>query len=101
MNPQRSKPQVFGHANAPKYILAISVIVFVFYLIGFVLLKDVYKYAFVGALFELLSIPMLLLLAAIPVVNIIHLVKYHDLSPWHSVLSLLLVIASIIILANA
>lgn len=54
-------------------VFALSILVFLFWFIGTNF--NVYSNAFVGGLFELLSIPMLILLFAIPVISIANIIK--------------------------
>lgn len=89
---------LLAHKNAPKIIFVLSVLLFLFYLLTVVLLKDVYAYSFVGALFEILSIPMFVILVAIPVLSIIQLIKYRKISVWYIAGSLLLATVTIIVL---
>jgi hypothetical protein len=86
------------HKNAPKAVFLVSTLVFFFYLLTVVVLKDVYANSFAGALFEMLSIPMLLLLIAMPVLSIIQLIRYRKIAVWYTVGTLLLTTVTVIIL---
>ncbi|ANH83457.1 hypothetical protein A8C56_22965 [Niabella ginsenosidivorans] len=55
-----------------------SLITFVFYFSTQVIMADVYHYVVIGALFELLSIPMLFALFVLPVISIFILFKNHN-----------------------
>jgi len=55
-------------------ILILSSLVFLFYFATVGLQVDVYKYAFVGAIFELFSLPMLGLLIILPILCLIKLI---------------------------
>lgn len=98
MNNRRTNKKGLSHPHAPKIILLLSALVFIFYFVGFVLLSNVYTYAAVGAAFELLSLPMLLLLASLPVLNLIILFKKRGVAGWYAVASLVLLAAAVIIL---
>ena len=84
--------------NPSKVMLLLSALVFIFYLCTHLLTPNVYKYAFVGALFELLSIPMLLLLVTIPIVCIVQLIKLKGTARWYAAASLFLIATTIYIL---
>lgn len=73
---------------------------FLFYLLGQVLISNVYKYAIVGALFELLSIPMLLLLVALPILGIGQLINSKGNARGYAIASLALIAMTIFILAQ-
>jgi len=59
--------------NTGKLFFLLSIALFLFWLSGRVI--DIYHFAFVGAIFELLWLPMLSLLVALPVVSTIFWVK--------------------------
>ncbi len=82
----------------PSLTILLSILVFLFYFSAQVLISDVYKYAVVGAVFEILSIPMLALLVILPVVTIVQLVKQKQAPKLSSIGSLLLITASILLL---
>lgn len=86
------------HRKASKVILVLSVLVFLFYLSAQVLISDVYQYAFVGAVFEFLSIPMLLLLVVIPILCIVQLIKQKRAARGYVIASFVLIAATILIL---
>ena len=81
-----------------KIILVLSVLVFLFYLSSRILISNVYDYAFVGAVFELLSIPMLGLLVALPILCVIQLIKFKGPVNIYAIVSILLIAAAIWIL---
>lgn len=70
------------------WLMSLSIGVFLFYFIGNILLTNVYKFAVVGAVFELLWLPALLLLLIIPIASIIFLLKGYG-KIWQLVLSLI------------
>lgn len=98
MNTRRTGKRGLSHRRAPAIILLLSVLVFLFYFIGFVWLSNVYTYPAVGAVYELLSLPMLLLLAGLPILNIILLFKKKGVAGWQAYASLIFLAAAIIIL---
>ncbi len=59
-----------------KIILIASIVVFLFYFITLYVVEDVYTYALTGAIFEVLALPILSMLVALPFVNIYMLIKY-------------------------
>ena len=83
-----------------KIILVLSVLVFLFYLSSRILISNVYDYAFVGAVFELLFIPMLGLLVAIPILCIIQLIKFKGPVNIYAIASILLLATAIWILVK-
>ena len=91
-------PDLLVNKNVIKEVFVLSVFAFLFYLFTVVVAFDVYKYDFVGALFELLSVPMLLSLVAVPVLSIFQLIKYKKVLVWYTTGSLLFSAASIIII---
>jgi len=91
---------IFTNRSASKVILILSGLVFLFYLSIQVLISNVYRYAFVGALFELLSIPMLLLLVALPIFCILQLIKSRGISRGYAVVSLVLIVITFILLVQ-
>jgi hypothetical protein len=87
-----------GNSVVSKVLLITSALVFLFYLTAYELLSNVYQYAFVGALFEFLSIPMLLLLIVVPVLCIVQLIIFKGRKKWHALASLMLIAIAIYIL---
>jgi membrane-bound acyltransferase YfiQ involved in biofilm formation len=75
MSTSKEVTKLLKNRNASKVMLMLSALAFLFYLSVQVLISNVYKYAVVGALFELLSMPMLLLLVVIPILSIVQLIK--------------------------
>jgi len=63
----------FHNSINNKRVFVISFFVALFWIIGHT--ADVYRYAFIGAIYELLSIPMLALIIFLPVISIILFVK--------------------------
>jgi hypothetical protein len=70
----------------------------VFYLFSQVIIQDVYKYAVIGALFELLALPMVLLLGIIPIVCIVQLVKFKGGTKRNTIFSLVVIGATVLLL---
>ena len=98
---RNKRTTILALQNASKATFIASVFVFIFYFTGFVLLSNVYEYAFVGALFEMLSIPMLLLLVTIPVFCLVQILKSKGTARLYAVASLLLIVMAILILVKA
>ena len=96
-----NQSKILVHKNAPKIVLALSILIFTFYLTGLVLLTDIYQYAVVGMLYELLSIPMLFLLVIVPVLGFIQLTRYKNEGTWYAVASLILIAATIVLLVKS
>ncbi|SDN08288.1 hypothetical protein SAMN05421813_13911 [Daejeonella rubra] len=63
----------FQNSVNNKRVLVISIFVALYWIIGNTV--DVYYYAFTGAVFELLWLPMLALIVFLPVISIVLLVK--------------------------
>lgn len=87
--------------DASKLVLALNILVFLFYLSALVLFRDVYQFALVGALFEMSSIPMLLLLGGIPLYCIVQLIQSKGNIKRHVLASALLITATIVILVKS
>jgi hypothetical protein len=84
-----------------RIILLLSILAFVYYLFAFVIVKDVYRYAFVGAVYELLWLPMLIMMAVIPVLSLIMLARNRDIHWLYPVVSLLLIVAAVLLMLTA
>jgi len=63
----------FKNSTLSKILFILSIIVFMFWLLGQVI--DVYRFALVGAIFELLWLLMLLMLFVLPIISLIFLIK--------------------------
>ena len=98
MSTTSESTNILKSKNASKLMLLLSALVFIFYLSVQLLISNIYKYAFVGALFELLSIPMLLLLVTIPIVCIVQLIKLKGTARWYAIASLFFIATTIYIL---
>lgn len=83
-----------------KIVLVVSIIVFTFYLVGYTLLADVYRYPIVGTIYELLWLPMLASLLVIPIISVLVFIRNNDKSRIYTVLSVLFIITSIIIMVS-
>ncbi len=81
-------------------IFFISIIVFTFYLFGYIVIGNVYRFSVVGAIYELLWFPMLASLLLVPLISVIVLVKNKGKGKVYAALSVILIISSIIILAT-
>jgi hypothetical protein len=84
--------------NISKLIWVLSIFVFLYYLSSRILIADVYKYAWVSTIVELLSIPMLGLLVSIPIISLLQLIKPKGMERGYVIGSLILIGASIAIL---
>jgi len=56
-----------------RIVLLLSLIVFTFWYIGNSI--DIYQFALVGAIFELLWLPMLALIFVLPIISVYYLIK--------------------------
>jgi len=92
---------IIRYRNISKVILILSALVFLFYLSVLVLIGNVYRYAVVGAIFELLSAPMLLLLVILPIACLVQLFSSKANAKWYAVASLVFVAAAILLLIQA
>jgi len=63
----------FQNSVNNKRVFVVSIIVSLFWLIGNT--ADVYHYTFIGAIYELLSLPMLALIIFLPVISIVFFIK--------------------------
>lgn len=85
-----------------KVIFFVSLFAFVFYLIIYFIVSDVYKYPIVGGFYELLALPMLTCLLLIPIVSVLIVIKNKGNARIYAILSIILTACSIltIVLAN-
>jgi cytochrome bd-type quinol oxidase subunit 2 len=83
--------------STARILLLVSVFIYLFYAATAVI-NDVYEYKLVGALFELLWLPTLLLLIIVPVLCIIHLVNRKSGGKRYSLFSLLLITLAFVFL---
>jgi hypothetical protein len=81
-------------------VFIVSLVVFAFYFTVYTQVIDVYKYAVVGAIYELLWLPMLLSLVLVPLVSAIVFVKQEGKARIYSILAILFIIGSIVIMTN-
>jgi hypothetical protein len=100
MSIKNTTTYTLAHPHASKLIFAVSIFVFMFYLLALVVLTNVYQYAVVGALCELLFLPMLALLIAIPVLSIVQLIKYRKSAKAYPFLSLAFIAISLFIISQ-
>lgn len=70
------------------WLLPLSIADCLFFFTGNVLIKDVYKNAIIGAVFEFLWLPAVILLFAVPVICVVLLIKGNT-PLWPIVVSLL------------
>ena len=93
-------PSFLKKSKASLVLFICSIVVFLYYANMNYGIIDVYKYAVIGAVDELLWLPMLLFLVAIPVLSILMLIKKSE-NKWMSVASLLIVAITIVMLFTA
>jgi hypothetical protein len=94
-----SRSSFLSRPKTSRLILLLSIAVFLYYSLSKFIFTDVYKFAFVGAVYELLWLPMLLLLVAVPVGSILILVNKHS-KKRPALVSILLIGAAISMLAR-
>lgn len=63
----------FKNSKTGKIVFLLSIVVAGYWWLGQVI--NVYRYAFVGALFEILWLPVLLMLVVLPIISVIMLIK--------------------------
>lgn len=83
-----------------KLLFGVSLFVIAFYWVGYVVLSDVYQYVLVGAIYEILWLPMLLCLVVIPIFSILVFIKNKGNHRYYASLAILLILGSFIILTN-
>ncbi|HVG42321.1 MAG TPA: hypothetical protein VM888_11980 [Chitinophagaceae bacterium] len=98
MNARNDTIKILKNRKHSIIILILSAFVFLFYFSLQAIISNVYKYAFVGALFELLSIPMLVLLVTLPILCVSHIIKGKEYVSWYTAVSLVLITATIFII---
>jgi|GEM_PF-3220126 len=84
---QRVKP-FFEHPRTAKVNFALALLFSLYWLMG--LRLNVYRYAALGAIYELLWLPMLLLAFAVPMLALIQLFRLHRRLRWLAAGALLL-----------
>ena len=89
-----------SNIKTAKILFGLSLLVFAFYLVGYFIIGDVYRYAIVGSIYEILWLPMLLSLVAIPLVSLLVFIKNKGKHRVYAVLALLFIIGSSFILIN-
>lgn len=83
-----------------KLLFGLSLFVIAFYLVGYIVIGDIYRYAVVGAIYELLWLPMLLCLVVIPLCSVLVFIKNKGKHRIYAALAILFIIGSFIILTN-
>jgi hypothetical protein len=94
-----SRPSFLANRKLSWLIFLLSTAVFLYYFLTKFIFTDVYKFAVVGAVYEFLWLPMLLLLVVAPVVSILILVNRRG-KEGLALVSILLIAAAIIIVAK-
>lgn len=80
-------------------LFLLSAAAFIFFFLGWKVLGDVYKIAVVGAIYELLWLPMMLVLIVAPVISI--LILFHKKSrKMYAIASLIIIAAAILMLVQ-
>ena len=82
------------NSGTSKIVLLLSVLASGFWWLASSI--DVYRYAFTGAIFELLSLTTLALLFSLPIISLIFLVKEKVYARTYYLVSLLIVIPTIL-----
>lgn len=81
---------------AEKIIFVLSIASLIFWVSYWLMIDDIYKIAFIGAVYELLSIPMLASIIILPVFSFIQWLKKRfriDILPFYSLIMNMIVIA--------
>lgn len=96
---KNSRYSFFRNPKAAFVLFVVSFIVFLYYFVGYVIPDDVYKFPVVGAIYEMLWLPMFLSLVVIPIVGILILMNRNN-RKWFALISLILIAAVIFILSK-
>ena len=78
----------------------LSVVVLLFYLFGLLSGIDVYRYALVGTVYEILSIPLLAALVMMPILLILLWINGQKKERWMIILCLVMWIATLVVLTQ-
>jgi hypothetical protein len=81
-----------------KLLFGLSLFVIAFYSISHIAIGNIYRYAVVGVIYELLWLPMLFCLVAIPLFGVLVFIKNKGEHRVYAALAILLVIASFIVI---
>lgn len=85
----------------PKLVLGLigsSFVVFLYFFMGWVILSDVYQYPVVGAIYEILWLPMFASIAVIPALSCWALVKRAS-KRWWALVPIILIASVVVIIA--
>ncbi len=85
---------VINKSKTPKIVFILSILTSVFWCVG--QLINVYYFAVVGAIFEIVWLPMIALLIILPILSLIHLVKEKFNLKSLYLYSLLIVLATVL-----
>jgi Ni/Fe-hydrogenase subunit HybB-like protein len=88
----------FSNSKTSFILFLLSLLTFIYWF-GALIIEDVYKFKFIGAVYEILWLPMLLLLIAIPIVAVFILVNRNS-KKLLAVLSILLMVGTFIVLSR-
>jgi hypothetical protein len=103
MNHSINKPQrisFFSRSRTSLLLFILSLCTFLYWFIGTAILKNVYQNAVVGAIYELLWLPRLLMLIATPIVSTLIIINPNSKKVL-AILSILLTVASFVVLSRA
>lgn len=84
--------------STKRTVLFLSIFTFFYFLLITFVIRDIYKVPFVGAVYELLWLPMLLLLVLLPVASFIQVLIVPKPEKLLAFFSLLLSLATILLL---
>lgn len=83
-----------------KLVLAASFIAFIYWLLLFYIVKDVYRYPVFGALSEMLWLPMMALLVLLPILSIMQIIFLRRNINLLPMISLIVIGATIVFMAK-
>jgi hypothetical protein len=88
---------LIANSKTSLLVFLMSAGTFLFYFVEKFVLVDVYRFAFTGAIYEILWLPMLLSLLLVPIAGLFMLINKQG-NKWLALLSMLLIGAAILIL---
>lgn len=99
LSPKNTRHSFIGNPKTPLVLMVVSIIAFAYYLLGYAIFSDVYLYPVVGAIYEILWLPMMLSVVAIPIISILILINRHTKKTL-ALISLVLIAVVIFILIS-
>lgn len=84
--------------NRARLLLGVSCALFIFYFTFYILVKNPYQNALVGAVYEMLAFPMLALMAVIAIYSLMLIIKSKGSIRIYSLISFGLIISSILLI---